>query len=54
MPKTVVGQNKKCSVLKIAAKKNKYLKNKTILKIGKIGHEANAIAFARWSVWVQN
>ena len=30
------------------------LKNETILKIGKKGHNAKAIAFAKWSVWVKN
>ena len=28
--------------------------NETILKIGKNGHYAKAIAFAKWSVWVKN
>ena len=29
-------------------------RNETILKIGKNGHYAKAIAFAKWSVWVKN
>ena len=35
-------------------KKNQYSKNETILKIGKNGHYAKAIAFAKWSFWVKN
>ena len=30
------------------------MKNETILKIGKNGDYAKAIAFAKWSVWVKN
>ena len=30
------------------------MKNETNLKIGKNGHYAKAIAFAKWSVWVKN
>ena len=30
------------------------MRNETILKIGKNGHYAKAIAFAKWSVWVKN
>ena len=29
-------------------------KNESFLKMVKIGHDANAIAFAKWSVWVKN
>ena len=29
------------------------MRNETILKIGKNGHYAKAIAFAKWSVWVK-
>ena len=54
MPKTVLRPRRKCAVQKTAAKNTKYLKNQTILEIGKIGHEAKAIAFAKWSVWVEN
>ena len=28
--------------------------NETILKMAKIGQDAKAIAFAKWSVWVKN
>ena len=31
-----------------------YSRNETILKIGKNGHQAKAIAFAKWSFWVKN
>ena len=54
MPKTVLRPRISFSVQKTAAKNTKYLKNQTILKIGEIGHEAKAIAFAKWSVWVDN
>ena len=39
---------------KKAQKKKLILKHETILKIGKNGNNAKAIAFAKWSVWVQN
>ena len=39
---------------KTAPKSNQYLRNKTILKIGKNGHYARAIAFAKWSFLVKN
>ena len=29
-------------------------KNESILKIGKNGHQAKAIALAKWSLWVKN
>ena len=35
-------------------KKTFYSKNESILKMAKIGHDAKAIAFAKWSVWVKN
>ena len=35
-------------------KKIQYLKNESILKIGKNGHYPKAIAFEKWSVWVKN
>ena len=38
---------------KTAAKSSSYLRNETILKTGKNGHYAKAIAFAKWSVWVK-
>ena len=38
---------------KMAPKSNSYLRNETILKIGKNGHNAKAIAFAKWSVWLK-
>ena len=30
------------------------MRNETILKIGKNGHYAKALAFAKWSVWLKN
>ena len=39
---------------KTAPKSNYYLRNETILKTGKNGHNAKAIAFAKWSVWLKN
>ena len=39
---------------KTAPKKTFYSKNESILKMAKIGHDAKAIAFAKWSVWVKN
>ena len=38
---------------KTAPKSSQYLRNETILKIGKNGHYAKAIAFAKWSAWVK-
>ena len=35
-------------------KKLLFSKNEGILKMAKIGHDAKAIAFAKWSVWVRN
>ena len=44
-----------CFMQKKKAPKNSYYsKNETILKIGKNGHNAKAIAFAKWSVWLKN
>ena len=39
---------------KTAPKNTLYSKNENMLKMAKIGHEAKAIAFAKWSVWVKN
>ena len=39
---------------KTAAKNNYYSKNDRILKMAKIGHDAWAIAHAKWSVWLKN
>ena len=39
---------------KNCSKKSYYSKNESSLKIGKNGHQAKAIAFARWSLWVKN
>ena len=42
------------SVHKSLQKKLWYSKNKSILKMAKIGRHAKAIAFAKWTVWVEN
>ena len=56
MPKTIVQEQKICSVQKAVRKNTKYSRNDTILKIGNltkpIAH-AKAIAFEKWSVWVK-
>ena len=54
---TVVQEDYSVCVQKTAGKNTKYSRNERILKIGHlakaIGH-AEAIAFAKWSVWVKN
>ena len=35
-------------------KKQLYSKNESILKMAKNGHNAKAIAHAKWAVWVKN
>ena len=37
-----------------ARKNTKYWKNDTIIKMTKIGHDAWAIAHAKWCFWVKN
>ena len=54
MRKTAVEAHYSCIMQKTAPKKSQYSKNETILKIGKNGHNAKAIAFAKWSVWLKN
>ena len=54
MRKTAVEAHYSCIMQKNGSKKQLILKNETILKIGKKGHNAKAIAFAKWSVWVKN
>ena len=49
--KTILQEQKSCSLQKTAQKNTKYSRNETILKIG---HFAKAIAHAKWSVWVKN
>ena len=36
------------------SKKHVIFEKKSILKLAKVGHDAKAIAFAKWSVWVKN
>ena len=52
--KTAVEAHYSCTMQETAPKNSYYSKNETILKIGKNGHNAKAIAFAKWSVWVKN
>ena len=54
MRKTAVEAHYTCFMQKTAPKSSQYLRNETILKIGKNGDNAKAIAFAKWSVWVKN
>ena len=52
--KTILRAHLKCSVQKAASKDTKYWQNDNFLKIGKIGQNAWAIAFAKCSLWVKN
>ena len=52
--KTILLAHWSCCVQKTAPKKTLYWKNESILKMAKIGHDAKAIPFAKWSVWVKN
>ena len=54
MRKTAVEGHYSCIMQKTAPKNKESSKNETILRIGKNGHYAKAIAFAKWSVWVKN
>ena len=54
MGKAAAEAHYSCFFKKKAPKKGEYLKNETILKIGKNGHNAKAIAFAKLSVWLKN
>ena len=54
MRKAAVEAHYSCIMQKTAPKNSEYSKNETILKIGKNGHNAKAIAFAKWSVWLKN
>ena len=54
MRKTAVEAHYSCIMQKTAPKKSQYSKNETVLKIKKNAHNAKAIAFAKWSVWLKN
>ena len=54
MQKPAVEPHYSCFMQKTAPKSSYCLRNETILKIGKNGHYAKAIAFTKWSVWVKN
>ena len=51
MSKSILQIIYSCSVQNSAPKNTKYSRNETILKIG---HHAEAIAFAKISLWVKN
>ena len=53
MAKTFLQHNCNCSMQKAARKNSYYERNETILKIGKVGHQAKAIDFGKSSVWVK-
>ena len=50
MRKTTLQAHWKCSMQKTVRENSQCWKNETILKIGKNGRHAKAIAFAKWSV----
>ena len=52
--KTILLPHWSSRVQKTAPKHTQYSKNESVLKMAKIGHDANAIAFAKWLVWVKN
>ena len=54
MRKTFLQTHKSCSMQKTARKNNSYSKNESILKMTQNGHNAKAIAHAKYSVWVKN
>ena len=50
MHKTTLQAHFSCSIQRTAPKHKQYSRNETILKIGKNGHYAKALAFVNWSV----
>ena len=48
MRKTTLEAHWKCSMRETVRKNSQYWKNETILKIGKNGRHAKAIALAKW------
>ena len=53
MPKRFLQTHSSCSMQKTAPKNSSYSKNVSILKLVKNGHNAKAIAHAKYSVWVK-
>ena len=53
MPKTSLETPQSCSVQKTAPENTQYWRNDNFSKIAKIGHNAKAIGFAKWSVWLK-
>ena len=57
MRKTIIQDYKSCSVQKTARKNTKYMRNEKILKVGHLAKaraHAKAIAFTKWSVWLNS
>ena len=52
--KTFLQTHYSCSMQKTAPKNSLYSRNESILKMAKNGHNAKAIAHAKYSVWVKN
>ena len=53
MRKTFPQTHSSCSMQKTAPKNSSYSKNESILKVAKNGHNAKAIAHAKYSLWVK-
>ena len=54
MRNTFVQTHSSCSMQETARKNSSYSKNESILKMAKNGHNAKAIAHAKWAVWLKN
>ena len=54
MRKTALLAHYSCSMQKRLQKTANIRKMKSILKMAKNGHNAKAIAHAKWAVWVKN
>ena len=53
MRKAFLQTHLSCSMQKTAQKNSLYSKNEIILKMAKNGHNAKAIAHAKYSLWVK-
>ena len=51
--KTFLQTHKSCSMQKTARKSGYFFKNQSNLKMTKNGHNAKAIAHAKYSIWVK-
>ena len=57
MKKAILQEHYSCFLQKTTGKNTNYSRNETILKIANLPkpmQHAKAMAFAKWSVWVQN